>query len=320
MPILEQGFPFPVRSTGASLSADVGMVCIILVNWRNAKDTIACLESLRHLEFPEFHVIVCDNGSGDGSDALIADWITHHPDLSAELIQTGANLGFAGGNNIGMRKGLQNQQTKFFWLLNNDTEVKPDALSHLVKKMQCNTSIGICGATLLYAHQPEMIQAVGGRYNSWLGTVSHVLAGEEYSPEKCAAIDERSLDYVVGASMLVRRDFIEQVGMMCEDYFLYFEELDWIMRGKRAGYCIAYAPQSLVFHKEGGSTGSGAHTDWRNRSAFADACALRSRILFAKKFYPVKKWSVRLGLLMTAANRFRRGDWRGVQRALRNMV
>lgn len=147
------------------------------------------------------------------------------------------------------------------WLLNNDTEVQPDSLTRLVERAQEDDSIGIVGSTLLYHHNRRRVQALGGaRYNRWLGVAKHIGEGQNWDKIKDNIRRdeiERQMDYVVGASMLVSRRFIEAVGLMSEDYSLYFEELDWAIRGKKKGFRLAWAPDSIVYHKEGATTGGG---------------------------------------------------------------
>jgi len=143
------------------------------------------------------------------------------------LIQTGANLGFAGGNNIGLKYALANDDFKYVWLINNDTVIKRDALSQLVLRMENSVKVGIIGSTLLYYSNPQIIQALGGaKYNKWFGTTHHV--GGRSVVNTLIGIKENNLqlDYIVEASMLISKPFLIDIGLMSEDYFLYYEELD----------------------------------------------------------------------------------------------
>jgi GT2 family glycosyltransferase len=157
------------------------------------------------------------------------------------FIQTGENLGFAGGNNVGIRYALYKGDFEFLWILNNDTVVKRDSLTMLVEKAKCYREknigkIGIIGSKLLYYDMPNVIQGVGGKYNKFLAVTKHIGAFEkdksQYDNEKVL----KKIDYIIGASMFVSKDFLYDVGLMCEDYFLYYEELDWAIRGRRNGY------------------------------------------------------------------------------------
>lgn len=297
-------------------------VYIILVNWNGWRDTIECLESVFRLDYPSFRVIVCDNASADDSLERIAEWalgkvnascsnarllpfsFPAHPkpirfarilpgeqtDLAGReeklfLVQTGANLGFAGANNVGLRLALLSSDGEYAWLLNNDTVVDPGALSALVQTMRDHPGSGMCGSMLLYYHDPELIQALGGsKYNRWLARVGNIGLGLRVQDRPDVQEVERSMRYVAGASMLVSRPFLEQVGLMNEQYFLYFEEIDWSTRA--AGrFVTAYSPESIVYHKEGASIGT---SDLKNkpRSAVSELFAARNRILFTRTYYP----------------------------------
>ena len=227
------------------------MIYVVVLNWNGASDTIACLESLAKLEGALPKVIVCDNASRDDSWRRIESYTQKQSVLDIQLVQTGANLGFAGGNNVGLRLALADPAMTFTWLLNNDTEVAPGALDALVRYMHDHPKVAICGSTLLYMDSPNIIQAVGGQYNSWLGTSRHVLHHQQYSQLTCAAVNPVDFDYVVGASMFARRSALETVGLLSEDYFLYFEEIDWAIRLKHLmpGTTLGYAPDSLVYTK-----------------------------------------------------------------------
>ena len=322
------------------------MITIVLVNWNAPSHTLICLASLMRLKGPQPSIIVCDNDSRDDSyeiirEALLAmrspprtDWQPFHfwesvatgepgrPDAvqwpEIALIRTSRNRGFAGGVNVGLRAALAEPGMRYVWILNNDTQVHRTALDALLVKMASDPKIGICGSTLLYLDEPQKIQAVGGCYNSWLGTTRHCLGHETYSAERCRAFDETTLDYVVGAAMFVPRAFLETVGLMDERYFLYYEEIDWAcqMRRRRPDLHLAYAPDSIVYHAEGSSTGSND----RNGKRYvyrSDYYMLTSRLKCTHKNFSMKLWSVRLSMLLVMLNRMRRRQWVSAQLALR---
>ena len=287
------------------------MVYVILLNWNGADDTVACLESLASLEGGLPKIIVCDNASSDDSWVRLQAYIDNQSTLNIKLIQTGSNLGFAGGNNVGLRVALSDPEMQFAWVLNNDTEVAPEALASLLAYMSARPDVGICGSTLLYADEPSLIQAVGGQYNPWLGTSKHVLGHQKFSQAICESVDPDSFDYVVGASMFVRRVFLERVGLLSEDYFLYCEEIDWATRMKRQmpEMRLGYAPESLVYHQEGASTGANDRQGKTYRY-FADYFFITSRLKFARKYYPLHSLVVQASMLLVTLNRVRRGQWR----------
>ena len=185
-------------------------VSIVVLNWNGWKDTIECLESVFRLDYVGFRVIVCDNASSDGSMEKIKRWAkgelvaeSPNPELSRlisppvpkpirfievlpdqmgytaasssaqlVLIQTGANLGFAGGNNVGLRYALRDPNCQFFWILNNDTVVEPASLSAMVQLMQAQPAVGLCGSLALSYYHPRQVQSEGGlRYSRWFARV-----------------------------------------------------------------------------------------------------------------------------------------------------
>lgn len=308
---------------------------VILLNWNGWKDTIECLESLFRLNCPDFRVVVCDNASTDGSLEEIAAWARGeilaepaNPQLSrlssppfpkpipyleltreqAEsgaasyegqlvLIQTGANLGFAGGNNVGLRYALGDSTGHFFWLLNNDTVVEPDALSAMVRLMEQQPEIGLCGSLNLSYHNPREVEAQGGKtYCSWTGRVHTPPLRMVNELDSCPA----PMDFVNGASMLASRAFLEKVGLMEESYFLYFEELDWAMRAK-GKLKLGYARGSVIYHKEGAVIGS--NRDRMKRSLLSEKYLSRNRVLFTKRFLPWALPSVLTSVCLAAAHR-----------------
>jgi GT2 family glycosyltransferase len=231
-------------------------------------------------------------------------------DVPLIIIHSDANLGFAGGNNICLRYILSRDDFKYVWLLNNDTVINSDALSSMVKRMHEKPSAGMCGSTLLYYHAPGVVQALGGAtYSPWLATSKHIGAFQKLN-ESIDIVDvEARMKYIVGASLLVSRPFLCDVGLMSEEYFLYFEEIDWSTRmGNK--YSLAYAAKSIVYHKEGSSIGSNSNP--KRKSIKADYYSIRNRLIFTRNFYPFALPTVYLGILVAIVNRIRRGQWERV--------
>jgi len=310
----------------------VSRVYILLVNWNGWADTLECLESLLHLDYPDLRVVVVDNASTDGSCDYIRRWVDNQFDLLrvgprrdlvpssgrtisfAEydcnevenrgdvsrdsfltVLRSQVNLGFAGGNNIGLRFLQSRGGFSFAWLLNNDTVVEPSSLKHLIAEFTRQPQLGICGSTLLYYADPLKIQALGGGYYCrWIGLPwLHGRWRRLRTRHLEAMHPPRLMNYVVGASMLVSTEFVGQVGLMNEDYFLFFEETDWAWRGRKK-FALGWAPRSLVYHKVGSSIGTS--TDPRKKSVTCDFYALRNRLLFTKRFCRVALPTVWLGL------------------------
>jgi GT2 family glycosyltransferase len=232
-------------------------------------------------------------------------------DALLTLIDVGVNLGFAGGCNVGMRYALRDAGCGYVWLLNNDTVVDPDALNAVVRRLRARPDAGQCGSRILSFSAPSLVQARGGeRYNRWLASSRPIGAGRPAAEHVDAATVERDMSYVAGASLCVTRAFIEQVGLLDESYFLYGEELDWLARA-RGRFALAYAHDSIVYHKEGSTIGSSR--DGASRSALSDYYMVRSRVRFTWKHARLALPTVVLGVLVAGINRIRR---RQLDRAL----
>lgn len=304
----------------------VKRVYIIIVNWNGGHDTVECLESLLRLSYPSTTLVVCDNGSSDDSLEVIKGWaesqsLCYKEFSSAEvadvskmnavfplvIIRSPVNLGFAGGNNVGIRYALARGDCAYLWLLNNDTVVDTDALARLVERIEQQASVGMCGSTVRLFHDPEKIQALGGGYYChWLGLPWHYGLFTWRGRKIDSGRAEKWINYIEGASILVTRQFIEDIGLMCEDYFLYFEEADWAIRAK-GRYNLAYAPESIVYHKVGGSIGTSSNP--AKKSYTCDYFNIRNRIVFTRKFYPKALPIIYLVLIGSLLLRLFLGKW-----------
>lgn len=272
----------------------------VVLNWNGWRDTLACVHSLLRATPAPGRIIVCDNGSADDSLAQLdtalrlADGAgfrrTDRAGVAGAavgdgrlwLVANGANLGYAGGNNVGLCLALRDLACTQVWLLNNDTEVAPDALAEALARLAARPGIGLCGSTLVYAHDRQTVQACGGSaYSRWTGRTRHLgghghLATVPADPTEV----EAAMACVVGAAMLVRREWLQSVGLLTEDYFLYFEEIDWAARA--AGrFGLGWAPRSVVFHKEGASIGTAAS----GGSPLSMYYLFRNRLRFAWRFH-----------------------------------
>jgi GT2 family glycosyltransferase len=212
-------------------------------------------------------------------DASEASKKRRSPDDRLVLIETGANLGFAGGNNVGIRYALARGDCDYVWLLNNDTVVEPDSLSAMVRMAEADPKLGICGSQLRSYALPHEIQTLGGRrYSRWSGRTWPL---QELTTPRVSTTPGAP-DYVEGASMLISRRCLEAVGLLEESYFLYYEELDLTARARPA-FHFGYSPESVVYHKEGASIGS-AHVKTK-RSVLSDYYQARNRIVFSRRYH-----------------------------------
>ena len=316
----------------ASLAAPLG---IVLVNWNRWADTIECLESVLRSTIP-VRIVVVDNGSTDGSLDKIAAWANgeqpvvpvsesmgrfsqpecpkpipfarltademQRPDAVAKhvltLVDAGANLGFAGGNNAGLRLLLAVPGIQWFWLLNNDTVIEANAAEALVRRMVTTHNIGMCGTVVRYYHKPDTIQALNGhRFNVWSGQSQGIGAKQPittpFDPKRVVA----QTDFVLGASLAVSRRFLETIGPMEDRYFLYYEEIDWAARNDRR-FAIGFAHGAIIYHKEGGTIGSSGQPG--ARSLGSEYWLTRSRLAFIRRNRPILlpwHWLVTLSLI-----------------------
>jgi GT2 family glycosyltransferase len=220
-------------------------VAIILVNWNGFDFTEACLNSLRGLEFPDFKVILVDNASDNTEGKRLKD---SFPEI--QLIQNNENLGFAGGNNVGIRKALEEGYSHVM-LLNNDTEVEPDFLGEMMRKFNSNAKLGVVQPLICFLHQRDRIWSAGGKWNSFLGR-SITLGDRKMLNEY--PIKDRPLDWATGCCMLISREALLATGLLNENYFAYFEDVEWSLRFRDKGCEIALARKALIYHEAGASS------------------------------------------------------------------
>jgi len=215
---------------------------IIVLNWNNAQDTLACLESLERLTYPNHEIIVVDNGSTDESVPRIR---AAYPGV--QLLETGANLGYAGGNNVGIRYALQ-QGADYVCILNNDVLVAPGLLEPLVAVAAgAGDRCAVTSPAVCEMGHPEVIWSLGAGIVWRNGTVVRLHSGEKY--ETWLTKPSFEVDYVPGSAMLVPREAWEAVGLIDEAYFLYYEEADWCVQARLAGFKILAVPNAVIWHE-----------------------------------------------------------------------
>ncbi len=215
------------------------MVSIITVNFNQLSVTCDLLESIRRQDFQNLEVIVVDNASRENPAAHLA---AHFPEV--KFIRSEKNLGFAGGNNLGIREATGD----FLFFINNDTELSVGCVQKLVDLLSENPKIGMVSPLILYFSEKTKIQYAGmtavnplTARNRTVGQMETNL-GQFSKPEKTA--------YAHGAAMMMPRSVLQKVGEMPDDFFLYYEELDWCEQIRRAGFEIWVEPRAHIFHKE----------------------------------------------------------------------
>lgn len=222
---------------------DVPQVAIIILNWNNPSDTIACLDSVQRLEYANYRVLVVDNGSIDDSVIRIR---TAHPDI--EIIETGENLGYAGGNNVGVRNALEHQ-ADYICILNNDTIIARDSLMLMVNEAESAASIGVVGPRIHFCEPSNMIFSEGSWIDWRRGTIHHHAFGQlkdETQPQP--AKKPKDVDFIIGCCVLFKRSVLETIGLLNTRYYLNYEDVDWCVRAMRAGYRVRYVPQAVLWH------------------------------------------------------------------------
>lgn len=240
-------------------------VLVVIVNYRTADLTILCLRSLQQeiLESPWIHAVVVENDSGD-AEAIAAAIRTNNWSQWASLIVAPRNGGFAYGNNRGIEPMLASPNSpEYFLLLNPDTEIRPNAVRNLVYFLDCHPEIGIAGSS--FEDERGIEWPFAFRFHTlWsqfeqsiqVGLVTRVL--KKYVVAQKMGSEPVPVDWVAGASMMIRSDVIKDIGLMDERYFLYFEEVDYCLQARRAGWQCWYVPHSRVMHISGQSTGVSA--------------------------------------------------------------
>ncbi|MBX7066383.1 MAG: glycosyltransferase family 2 protein [Parachlamydiales bacterium] len=241
------------------MSKRLPKISIILLNWNGKKDTLECLASLKKVTYPNFQTIVVDNGSKDDSVAALRKAYPEMP-----IIETGANLGFAGGNNEGIQWVLRHH-AEWILLLNNDTVVAPDFLDAFMQAAKEKPQAKILGAKILRYDKPEIIDHLGGFWCPELGEFCSPDAGQPDHPY----FQMREADYVCGAALFMHRSVPETIGLLEPNFFLFWEESDFCYRAKKAGLQVWTAPEAKVYHKVSSSfTGGKPHMHyfwWRSR-------------------------------------------------------
>lgn len=261
-------------------------VYVVILNWNGWQRTAACLRSMQNLRYPRYQILVVDNQSTDDSVRRLNDLF---PDQ--DLVVNSANLGYAGGNNPGIREALR-AGADYVWLVNNDTLAEPDSLAAMVDIAEARPEVGAVGSVLYRMDRPDEVETWGGgRISLWLGTVN--------SPTR--PVDERTLDYVSGASLLLRRETLNDVGLLDDRFFLYWEDADLGFRIRSAGWKLAVAPKSRLFHLGSASLG--------RKSPLRDYYFARSALLFFRKHAAIAAIPLVVGILGRIVARLARGEW-----------
>jgi hypothetical protein len=265
-------------------------VSVIVLNWNGYDDTAACLCSLRQIRYENLEVVVVDNGSTDDSASRLRGEFAE-----VKFIETGKNLGFAGGCNVGIRHAFA-EGADFVWLLNNDTTVDSGALQAMADKANSDSRIGAVGSAIYSMDEPELMQSWGGgRVNFWLGRSGHFLE----------PVPDSKIDFITGASMLMRRQAVDDIGLLDEEFFMYWEDTDYCFRLRQSKWRIAVAGESKIRHKQCSSVGKGSV----RQDAYFNASAAR----FFDRHARLPMLSLWMGVATRIAKRVLMGDWERIR-------
>lgn len=246
-------------------------VAAVVLNWCGYESTVECVESVLASDGAEPIVLIVDNASPDGSGARLRG---RFPEL--EVIEAGANLGYAGGNNLGIDRARA-LEAEYILILNNDVTIAPDCVRFMVETLEQNPRAALVGAKIVHADDGT-IGAVGGEIR-W--EVAEPRQVGHLEPDRGQYVGVREVDFAPGTAVLARTVAIEQVGAIPEDYFLYFEDVDWSLRFRRAGWSILVDPRARVVHKESSSTG--------RHSPLKGYYYVRNNLIFLERHVPAER-------------------------------
>lgn len=250
-------------------------VCVIVLNWNTWQVTCDCLHSLKRVEYPNLEIVLVDNGSANDSAEQLA---ARFPEIP--LIRNDVNRGFAGGNNVAIRRALQHG-ADYVLLLNNDTVVSPRSIVEMVTMAESDPDLALVSPKIHYFDSPYRVWYAGGTFSLWRGIAHHIGLGREDNaryeqPKECT--------FATGCALLARADFIREAGYLDENFFMVCEDTDWCVRAMKAGYLIGYAPAAVIWHKESYTI------RYTSGKWLRDYYNIRNSLLIARKHAQLYHW------------------------------
>ena len=216
-------------------------VWIIILNWNGWEATRDCLRSLEEVDYPNFETIVVDNASTDGS---VDQLVLRFPYIP--IIKNGTNLGFAGGNNVGILNALRDE-ADYVLLLNNDTTVSRSFLRTLVEAVESDPNAGIANPKIYYADPRDRIWYAGGSFSLWRGFAKHRCQGRR---DRGGSANPEEVTFATGCALLIKSEVIRRIGLLDQRFFLVSEDTDWSIRVRQAGYRLLFVPAARIWHNE----------------------------------------------------------------------
>lgn len=328
------------------------LVFVIVLMKENWEDTLECLQSLQNLNYENCRLVLVDNGSEKICYEKIMDWCKGKISVETEFvkfkkenfpvncivyskdeaerggdenkekeienlpfnrklifIRLNENLGFAGGNNIGIRYAMK-RGANFILLLNNDTVVSPSLISEMMITMSIHKNIGIVGGKIYFYQRPDVLQEVGGaRFYPFIGVVRPIGRGK---PDRGQFIEDFEVDYASGCCSLVRKELIEEIGLLDESFFHYWEETDWNLRARKRGWKVVCSSRARVWHKLSSTSGY--------KSPFSDYYFTRNSLILTKKHYPYFLPIVFFFNFYKFLTRIIKGKWKNISAVARGMI
>lgn len=326
------------------MNSEKPLVFILVLMKDNWKDTVECLQSLQNLKYDNCRIVLIDNGSEDFHFEKILEWcrgeiqsetnfvkfkrenfpvsfiiyskeeaekgglelkeneIKDLPfNMKLVLIRIRENLGFAGGNNTGIRYTLK-RGANFVLLLNNDTVVSPELVNEMLKTMESDRRTGIVGGKIYFYQKPDLLQEVGGaKFYPFLGIVRPIGRGKI---DRGQYKEDFEIDYASGCCSLIKKELIEEIGFLDEDFFHYWEETDWNLKARKKGWKIICSIKARVWHRLSSTSGY--------KSPFSDYYFTRNSLMLVRKHYPYFLPIVLLLALCKFPVRIVRGKWKNI--------
>lgn len=249
-------------------------VFIVILNTNRREDTLACLASLQEGQYPNTKIIVLDNASTDGSVEAI-----HAQFPAVQILPLTDNRGYAGNNNVGVRYALEHG-ADWVLVLNEDTLLDPKCISEMMRHAESNPRIGIVGPMVYHADEPTVIQSAGGRLGPKWASI-HLGQNE---PDNGQYAAPHTVEWISGCAIMLRRAVLEQIGLLDERFFYYWEEVEWCVRASRAGWRIEHVPAARLWHK-------GVKRDYRPGPSVSYYGTRNQLLMLAKHQAPVKVWA-----------------------------
>jgi GT2 family glycosyltransferase len=251
------------------------LVYCVILNMNGRELLLETVESVSEMVYPNFKIVVVDNGSTDGSQPVVKSKYS-----SVTLIENGENLGFGGGNNVGIKYALD-RGADWIFLLNNDIKVDKNLLAELIKVARSDERIGLLAPKIYYYSEPEKIWYAGGKVNFWTGNISH----RGLRKKDVGQYDEViNTDYITGCALLSKREVVEKVGMFDPVYHpIYSEDTDLSERTRRNGFRLVYVPQAKLWHKVSAFSGGGL-------TPFKTRLKVEHNLIFFKRYARWYHW------------------------------